>query len=113
MFQWVTKVPLAIPHAIVLFLLFMIFLLPNYGAFQLAGEIASRAFTTTTWYFWHILERGNRAYTILDYVNQLIPPFIATALEILILAVTINLYMKILGYYFMIYPKTKVDSYTL
>jgi len=29
------------------------------------------------------------------------------------MAVTINLYTKIIGNYFLIYPKTKVDSYTL
>ena len=75
--------------------------------------MASKSFSANTWYFWQLKERGNRAYQFLDYVNQLIPPFIGTALEVLLLAVTVNLYMKVLGKYFLIYPKTKVDSYTL
>jgi hypothetical protein len=75
--------------------------------------MASKCFSSSTTYFWSINEKFSRIYNFLDYVNQLIPPFIGTAEEILILAVTINLYMKILGNYFLIYPKTKVDSFKL
>ena len=75
--------------------------------------MASKSFSSSLNYFWFTNDKLKRNYSFLDAVNQLIPPFIGTASEILILAVTINLFMKILGNYFLIYPKTKVDSYTL
>jgi hypothetical protein len=69
LFQWVSKVPVTLPHSIILFLLFAMYMFPNYGLYQLVGEFSSKAFAGSTWYFWQITERGNRNYNLLDYVN--------------------------------------------